>query len=65
METFTQEQIQSMQGKTQQEKQAGYHIQAKMYHRVNYLDNIAMRPNAQENHGLQPYDINPWDMDTN
>ena len=65
METFTQEQIQSMQGKTQQEKQAGYHIQAKMYHRINYLDNIAMRTNAQDSHGLQPYDINPWDMDTN
>ena len=65
METFTQEQIQSMQGKTQQEKLAGYHIQAKMYHRINYLDNIAMRTNEQDNHGLQPYDINPWDMDTN
>ena len=65
MDKYTQEQIQSMQGKTQQEKQAGYHIQAKMYHRINYLDNIAMKMNTQENHGLEPEDINPWDMDTN
>ena len=65
MEEYIQEQILTMQGKTQQEKQAGYHIQAKMYHRINYIDNIAMRINTQENHGLEADDMNPWDMDTN
>ena len=65
MEEFTQEQIQSMQGKTQDERQAGYHIQAKIYHRSNYLNNIAMRTNTQDNQGLEPDDINPWMMDTN
>ena len=65
MGKYTQDQILTMQGKTQQEKQAGYHIQAKIYHRMNYIDNIAMRINTQENHGLEPDDTNPWDMDTN
>ena len=65
MDNYVLEQIETMHGSTKHEKWAAYHIQAKMYQRMNYINNMAIRMEGQDKDGLEAEDINPWKMDTN